>query len=152
RSRRSPASRRAWRRPSSPAARTRARATWSTAASSRSASTIGSRTRSRSRMPAEAVDLGTLLPTWSAVPFAGMLLSIALFPLVAPAFWHHHFPKVTAAWSVALLVPFVLRFRGAALHELTHTAVVDYVPFIILLATLFTIGGGIHVRGSLRGS
>jgi Na+/H+ antiporter NhaD/arsenite permease-like protein len=99
-----------------------------------------------------AVDLGTLLPVWSALPFAGMLLSIALFPLLAPSFWHHHYPKVAAAWSVALLVPFLARFRGDALHELLHTAIVDYVPFIILLAALFTIGGGIYVRGTLRGA
>ena len=98
------------------------------------------------------VGLGTLLPVWSALPFAGMLLSIALFPLLAPSFWHHHFPKVAAAWSVVLLVPLLARFGGAALHELLHTAIVDYVPFIILLATLFTIGGGIYVRGSLRGA
>jgi hypothetical protein len=45
---------------------------------------------------APAIDLGTLLPAWSALPFAGILLSIALFPLLAPVFWHRHFPKVTA--------------------------------------------------------
>ena len=43
----------------------------------------------------------------------------------------------------------MLRFGGAALHELLHMAIVDYVPFVILIATLFTIGGGIYVRGSL---
>jgi Na+/H+ antiporter NhaD/arsenite permease-like protein len=89
---------------------------------------------------------------WSAAPFAGMLLSIALFPLLAPGFWHHHYPKVSAGWSVVLLVPFLRGFGGQALHEVLHVAVVDYVPFIILLATLFTIGGGIYVRGTLAGS
>jgi Na+/H+ antiporter NhaD/arsenite permease-like protein len=98
------------------------------------------------------VELGALLPTWSALPFAGMLLSIALFPLLAPAFWHHHYPKVAAGWAAVLVVPFVLAHGGAALHELLRVAVVDYVPFIVLLATLFTIGGGIHVRGTLRGT
>jgi len=97
-------------------------------------------------------ELGALLPVWSAVPFAGMLLSIALFPLLAPAFWHHHYPKVAAGWAAGLIVPFVAAYRGAALHELAHVTVVDYVPFIILLATLFTIGGGIYVRGRLRGT
>ncbi|MFH1177834.1 MAG: sodium:proton antiporter, partial [Acidobacteriota bacterium] len=100
----------------------------------------------------EAAELGTLLPAWSALPFAGILLSIALFPLLAPRFWHHHYPKVAAAWSIALLVPFILAYRGPALHEVAHVAIVDYIPFIILLASLFTIGGGIHLRGSLRGS
>src|SRR5437867_13111483 len=89
---------------------------------------------------------------WSALPFAGMLLSIALFPLLAPVFWHHHYGKVAAIWSGVLVVPFVLAHGGAALHELAHVAVVDYVPFIILLSALFTIGGGIYVRGTLRGT
>ena len=103
-------------------------------------------------MPEAAVDLGTLLPVWSALPFAGILLSIALFPLLAPHFWHHHYPKVSAAWALLFAVPFVLRFGEEATHELLHVAIVDYVPFLILISTLFTIGGGIHVAGSLRGT
>jgi Na+/H+ antiporter NhaD/arsenite permease-like protein len=99
-----------------------------------------------------AVDLGTLLPAWSALPFAGILLSIAIFPLLAPQVWHRHFPKISAAWALLFAVPFVLRFGGEAVHELLHVAIVDYVPFLILIATLFTIGGGIHVAGSLRGT
>jgi Na+/H+ antiporter NhaD/arsenite permease-like protein len=101
-------------------------------------------------VPAESVDLGTVLPAWSALPFAGILLSIALFPLLAPHFWHRHFPKVSAACALAFAVPFVLRFGGAAVHELLHVLIVDYVPFLVLIATLFTIGGGIHVAGALR--
>jgi Na+/H+ antiporter NhaD/arsenite permease-like protein len=98
------------------------------------------------------VDLGTLLPVWSGLPFAGMLLSIALLPLLAAAFWHHHFPKVSAAWALAMAVPYVWRFGHEALHDLVHVFVVDYVPFLILVASLFTIGGGIFVRGTLRPS
>jgi Na+/H+ antiporter NhaD/arsenite permease-like protein len=99
-----------------------------------------------------ADDLGALLPAWSALPFAGILLSIAILPLLAPHFWHRHFPKVAAGWALLFAVPFVLRFGGAGVHELLHVAIVDYVPFLILIATLFTIGGGIHVAGSLRGT
>ncbi len=98
------------------------------------------------------VDLGSLLPVWSALPFAGILLSIALFPLLAPHFWHHHFPKVSAGWALLFALPFVLRFGGDAVHELLHVAIVDYIPFLILISALFTIGGGIHVAGSLRGT
>jgi Na+/H+ antiporter NhaD/arsenite permease-like protein len=101
-------------------------------------------------VPAESFDLGILLPAWSALPFAEMLLSIALFPLLAPHFWHRHFPEVSAACALAFAVPFVLRFGGAAVHELLHVLIVDYVPFLVLIATLFTIGGGIHVAGTLR--
>ncbi|HSK81653.1 MAG TPA: sodium:proton antiporter [Thermoanaerobaculia bacterium] len=97
-------------------------------------------------------ELGTILPAWSAVPFAGILLSIALFPLLAPRFWHHNYPKVALFWGLALVVPFVWAYRGQALHEIAHVAVIDYIPFIILLSALFTIGGGIFIRGSLRGT
>src|SRR5262245_59407306 len=51
-----------------------------------------------------------------------------------------------------MLVPFVAAFGAAALHELAHLVIADYVPFLILLAALFTIGGGLHVKGTLRGS
>jgi Na+/H+ antiporter NhaD/arsenite permease-like protein len=101
---------------------------------------------------AEGGDLGGLLPLWSAVPFVGMLLSIALLPLFAPAFWHRSYGRVAAAWAAILVVPFVLAHGAAAVHELAHVAILDYVPFIILLATLFTVGGGIHLGGTLRGT
>jgi Na+/H+ antiporter NhaD/arsenite permease-like protein len=97
-------------------------------------------------------DLGTQLPGWSALPFAGILLSIALFPLLAPQFWHHHYPKVSLLWGLLLIVPFVWVYRGEAVHEILHVAIADYLPFLILLGTLFTIGGGIYIRGSFRGS
>ncbi len=96
--------------------------------------------------------LGNVLPAWSALPFVGILLSIALFPLLAPRFWHHHYPKVAAAWGLALAVPFVAAYGTPAATEMLHMALLDYVPFIILIGTLFVIGGGILVRGTLRGS
>ncbi len=101
---------------------------------------------------ADETDLGERLPLWSVLPFVGILLSIAVFPLVAPRFWHHHFPKVSAAWALLFAIPFVIAFGHEALHEIAHIYVVDYVPFIILLWALFTISGGIYVRGTLRGT
>jgi Na+/H+ antiporter NhaD/arsenite permease-like protein len=92
-----------------------------------------------------------LSPVWG-VPFAGLLLSIALMPLLVPQFWHHHFGKVSAAWSLAFLLPYALAFGpSAAWSGLVHAAVGEYVPFIILLTALFVIAGGIHVRGNLHG-
>src|SRR2546422_8913205 len=81
-----------------------------------------------------------------------MLLSIALFPLLAPAFWHHHYPKVSAAWSAVVIVPFAFAYGAPALHELAHVAGVDYVAFISLLGPLCTIGRGIFSCGGPRGS
>jgi hypothetical protein len=48
------------------------------------------------------MDLGTQLPLWSAFPFIGILLSIALMPLLTPKFWHHHFDKVSLFWAPSL--------------------------------------------------
>src|SRR3989475_799276 len=69
---------------------------------------------------AAEIDGGQLSVLWG-VPFAGMLLSIALVPLVAPHFWHRHFGKLTAAWALAFLLPFAAVFgAGAALVNLVH--------------------------------
>jgi len=101
---------------------------------------------------AATVDGATLSALWG-VPFAGVLLSIAVFPLVAPAFWHHHFGKVAAAWALAFLAPFALSFGAhEALDALAHALLDEYIPFIILLTTLYTVAGGICVRGNLRGT
>jgi Na+/H+ antiporter NhaD/arsenite permease-like protein len=98
------------------------------------------------------MELGAVLPAWSALPFLGILLSIALFPLAAPHVWHHHYPKVALVWGLLLAVPFVWVYRAAAVHEILHVAIADYLPFIILLSALFTIGGGIYIRGALQGT
>ncbi|MCF7695141.1 MULTISPECIES: sodium:proton antiporter [Mycetohabitans] len=96
---------------------------------------------------------GSQLGLHWALPFAGMLLSIALLPLLAPTFWHRHFGKIAAAWALAFLVPFAASFgAGAALASLAHAAIAEYVPFIVLLAALYTVAGGICVRGNLHGS
>ncbi len=92
------------------------------------------------------------LPLWTVLPFVGMLLSIALGPLVAPHFWHRHFPKVSFAWAVIFAVPFLIIMRGDAAQSILHIMLADYVPFIILLWALFTISGGIVLEGDLRGT
>jgi len=96
--------------------------------------------------------LGKKLPLWAVVPFVGILLSIAVFPLLAPHFWHQHFPGVSAFWALIFAVPFVYVYHGAAVHKILHIYLIDYFPFIILLWALFTIAGGIVVRGSLQGT
>jgi len=98
------------------------------------------------------VNLGKVLPLWSAIPFAGILLCIALGPLLFPHFWHKHFPKISAFWALAFAIPFLIKFGSAAMHEILHIYLVDYIPFIILLWALFTASGGILLRGTLAGS
>ena len=96
---------------------------------------------------------GSKLSVLWGVPFAGILLSIALMPLLAPSFWHHHFGKVAAAWALSFLLPFAALFgAGAAATSLAHALLAEYIPFVILLTALFTVAGGIHIRGNLHGS
>ncbi len=92
--------------------------------------------------------LGAQLPLWSVIPFIGILLSIAIFPLLAEEFWHHHFGKVSAFWALLFAVPFLIQYHGAAVHEILHTYFLEYIPFIILLWSLYTISGGILVEGA----
>jgi len=96
---------------------------------------------------------GSRLSGWWSIPFVGILLSIALLPLLTPAFWHHHFGKVSAAWALAFLVPFAALFGPyLAVESLVHALVAEYIPFILLLTALFTVAGGIHISGNLHGA
>ncbi|MDZ7310454.1 MAG: sodium:proton antiporter [candidate division KSB1 bacterium] len=92
------------------------------------------------------------MPLWSSFPFIGILLSIALFPLFAPQFWHHHFGKVTAAWALIFAIPFLLAYHGEAAHSILHIYLKDYIPFIILLWSLYTVAGGILLEGAPAGT
>ncbi|WP_293999171.1 sodium:proton antiporter [Sphaerotilus sp.] len=96
---------------------------------------------------------GAALSAWWVVPFAGLLLSIALCPLVVPSVWHHHYGKIAAGWALAFLLPFaVLHGVGHAGAECVHALVVEYLPFIVLLTALYTVAGGIYIRGNFHGS
>ncbi|NBQ91422.1 MAG: sodium:proton antiporter [Betaproteobacteria bacterium] len=103
---------------------------------------------------AQAADLdGAQLSAWWGIPFAGMLLSIAVMPLVVPHIWHHHFGKIAAAWALAFLLPFAAVFGvGAASGAVAHALLAEYIPFIALLTALFTAAGGIYIKGNLHGS
>ena len=80
-----------------------------------------------------------------AIPFAGILLSIALMPLMAPSFWHHHFGKISAGWTLAFFLPFANLFGvQAAGVSLVHALLAEYIPFIVLLTALYTVAGGIY--------
>ncbi|WP_207462443.1 sodium:proton antiporter [Azospirillum sp. SYSU D00513] len=109
-------------------------------------------TAANSHASAPHLDGGSLSALW-VIPFAGILLSIALFPLLAPAVWHHHFGKISAAWALAFLVPFAAVFgMDLALYELAHTVLLEYIPFIVLLTALFTVAGGVRITGTLVGT
>lgn len=101
---------------------------------------------------AAEIDGRQLSAVWG-VPFAGILLSIALLPLLAPSFWHHHFGKISAAWALSFFIPFIVVFGiNAAAVGFIHALLAEYIPFIVLLTALYTVAGGIHIKGNLHGS
>ncbi len=104
--------------------------------------------------PAAAAELDAsgMSALWG-LPFAGLLLSIALMPLLAGRIWHHHYGAITAGWSLLFLLPFAaIHGAGTAATEFAHVMVQEYVPFIALLLALYTVGGGILLRGTLIGT
>jgi Na+/H+ antiporter NhaD/arsenite permease-like protein len=87
------------------------------------------------------------------IPFIGILLSIAVLPLVAPHYWHHSYGKVSAFWGILFISMFAL-FNGIdmASFYLLEVYLGEFIPFIVLLLSLFTVAGGVQLTGSLRGS
>ncbi|MEK7694150.1 MAG: sodium:proton antiporter [Pseudomonadota bacterium] len=98
------------------------------------------------------LDGAALAPIWG-LPFAGILLSIALFPLFAPKLWHYHYGKIAAAWGLLFLVPFATVYgMHTAAANVVHALLSEYIPFIVLLTSLYVVAGGICVRGNLHGT
>lgn len=86
---------------------------------------------------------------WSMIPFAIMLLMIAIGPLVAEKFWEKNVNKLLV--SLILGVPTaVCLIIGGMTQELEHQLFFDYIPFIVLLLALFVITGGIHLVGDIK--
>ena len=91
---------------------------------------------------------------WSIIPFVGLLLSIAILPLVrATAHWwesNRNRLIVALAFGVVTLGYYGLAYDTTkALAVLEHAVVAEYVPFIVLLFSLYVISGGICLRGDL---
>ena len=98
------------------------------------------------------LDGGDLSILW-VIPFAGILLSIAILPLIASDFWHHNFGKISAFWATLFVLPFMLsQGLSITIYEVLHVGLLEYIPFIILLLALFTISGGVQLTGSLVGT
>ena len=116
--------------------------------------------KAHSDHPQPAVDHGVDHPTlgkdlglWTMLPFAATLLCIALLPLFAGHWWEHNRNKgiVAAVFAIPVAVYLLAAFGSAGGHVLLE-AVLEYIPFIILLGALFVITGGIVVEGSLSGT
>lgn len=95
---------------------------------------------------------GSKLDIVWVIPFVCMLLSIALLPLIIPTIWENHFGKIAAFWGLAFLIPCAVFISpSVAVYSFLHTVLLEYIPFIMLLLALFTVSGGICLKGDLVG-
>jgi Na+/H+ antiporter NhaD/arsenite permease-like protein len=97
--------------------------------------------------------LGIALGEWTVIPFAGLLLCIAILPLVAGHWWEHNHNKAIVAGVLAAIVAAYLAifWQGVGIAALKHV-LLEYVSFVILLGALYVISGGVYVGGSLNGT
>jgi len=101
--------------------------------------------------------LGQILPLWSMIPFVGLLLSIAVLPIVVEHWWEHTRNQLLVALGWASPVFAFLLYSAATNHlgvghDAGHTllhAVEEYVSYMALLGSLYVISGGIVLRGDL---
>ncbi|MET0633971.1 MAG: sodium:proton antiporter [Xanthobacteraceae bacterium] len=101
---------------------------------------------------AAALDGAALRWPW-ALPFVGILLTIATGPLLFPRIWHHHYGKLAFAWATLAVVPIAALYDiPTALAAFAHAMLGEYLSFIVLLFALYVVAGGILVTGNLRGT
>jgi len=101
---------------------------------------------------AAALD-GTALRWPWALPFVGILLTIATGPLVFPKLWHRHYGKLAFVWSTLTIAPLAALYgTPAAIAAFVHAMLAEYLSFIVLLFALYVVAGGILVTGNLRGT
>ncbi|MFN7662846.1 MAG: sodium:proton antiporter [Alphaproteobacteria bacterium] len=87
-----------------------------------------------------------------AIPFVGLLLSLAFWPLFSLSFWHKHYGKIIFLWSASFLLPSFLLGGYPTAREVVHILLLEYTPFMILIASLFIITSGIRIHVSWAGN
>ncbi len=85
-------------------------------------------------------------PEYAVAPFVLLLLAIAVLPLAWPHFWERNRNKAIVAGIVSL--PILAYYLANDVPRLLVT-LEDYLGFIVLLWSLYTISGGIVLRGNL---
>ena len=95
----------------------------------------------------------TTVPGWMCIPFALLLLCVALGPIAAPHAWEKRQGIIVVLLSAALLVSYGMLQSGHAAVELALECLInDYLTFIVLLFGLFCVAGNITLVGDLAGS
>lgn len=98
-------------------------------------------------------DTAATVPLWLCIPFAGLLLCIAILPLVKPEWWEKNQPLAVVVWSLLFIIPFAVKYGvGMATETILECILNDYLTFIVLLFGLFCVAGNITLEGDLAGS
>ncbi len=94
-------------------------------------------------------------PIYTVTPFVALLLAIAVLPLIPRT--HHWWESNANRFRVAAVLAvftlawyFFARGTHGTLTVLQHALVAEYVPFIVLLFSLYTISGGIRIECDLK--
>lgn len=87
------------------------------------------------------------------IPFAGLLLCIAVMPLLKPEWWEKNQAWAVIAWSLLFIIPsIVMNGTGSTVETVLECIINDYLTFIVLLFGLFCVSGNITLEGNLAGS
>ena len=98
-------------------------------------------------------ELGNSLSLAYCIPFVGMLLCIAICPLVIGELWEKYKAVAVIFWSLAFLIPFAIGYGGSkTFEEFLEVIFGDYITFIVLLFGLFCVAGNIALEGDLVGT
>ncbi len=89
------------------------------------------------------------LSVFALVPFVLMLAGIAVCPLILPQWWEKNTNKIIYSLLLALPTMLYLTLRGCS-SEVLHQMFYDYLPFIVLVGTLFVVTGGINIKLNMR--
>ncbi len=81
-----------------------------------------------------------------AIPFLGIIFSMSFLPLLAPNFWERHGGIIPFGWTAIYLAGIAWIFGFRELLPATFEPLFnDYVSFIIQIATLYIVAGGIYI-------
>ena len=93
------------------------------------------------------------IPLWLCIPFAGLLLCIAIFPLIKEEWWDKNKGWAVLLWSLLFVIPFAVKYGAGETAETVLECIVnDYLSFIVLLFGLFCVSGNINLEGDFVGS
>jgi Na+/H+ antiporter NhaD/arsenite permease-like protein len=100
-----------------------------------------------------SAQIGDQLPLWTVAPFVIFLLAIAILPLATPHFFEPLRNKglVAALVGVPTLIYLAVALGTPGIEQIISTGE-EYVSFIVYIAALFTIAGGIYITGNTLGS